>query len=240
MKIFSQKKGFTLIEMILALSIFVLTVLVATSAYMLINRTQRRTVSMQKVQDDVRYLFEAVAQDVRLGKVNYDFYNSNSINLYPTAAANTVLAVFNQSNEQVFYRRSTDAGGTTVQYCKGDPTTDCKLSGGTGWTDITPTGVTVLDLRFIITPSADPMADPTTLTCLTSDPCAGDCLSYQWNAGNGRCEYYTDGGNYQPKVRIILKTRAGAADVAEQADIDMQTTISSRILQGRVLNNYHD
>ena len=51
-----NNKGFTLIEMLIALSIFILVMLAGVNVYFVISTAQHRTVALQKVQDDVRYL----------------------------------------------------------------------------------------------------------------------------------------------------------------------------------------
>lgn len=233
----NNQGGFTLIEMIIALSIFVLTVLIATNIYLIINNVQRRTLAMQKVQDDVRYLFEAMAQEVRLGRINYDYYLDNSIDLHPLAAAdNEVLAVVNQLSESVFFR--INSAGDKVQYCKIEQDSNCRLTFDEDWQDITPEGVRVIDLEFIITPSADPFIEPS-----LPDNCSidNDCsLGLGYRCETTDCKYYTDGGNFQPKVRMVLKTESEDTKIPEQSrSINMQTIISSRITQGQVKNtNY--
>ena len=128
---------------------------------------------MQKVQDDVRYLFEAMAQEVRLGRINYDYYldPDNSINLHPDTGGNNneVLAVVNQLNEAVFFRLN--SASDTVQYCKIEQGSDCRLTIDEDWQDITPEGVKVDDLKFIITPSADPFAEPIPPACSINADC---------------------------------------------------------------------
>jgi len=253
-----SRAGFTLIEMIIALSIFVLTVLIALNVYLIVNNVQRRTVAMQKVQDDVRYLFEAMAQEVRLGRINYDFYTdeNNGIDLYPTVDGNSnyVLAVVNQQSESIFFRRSSsvvdlnDGLGDKVQYCAISQDNDCDLfneldnEGNNKWQDVTPEGVKVDDLRFIITPSVDPYTEVG--AGVLPDPCdeiSNLCpFGYKCQTDN-KCKFYTDGGNYQPKVRIVLKTESTDTRIPEKSkSINMQTVISSRFFQGKVQNNNYE
>ena len=249
-----NRAGFTLIEMIIALSIFVLTVLIALNVYLIVNNVQRRTVAMQKVQDDVRYLFEALVQEVRLGRINYDFYadEDNGINLYPTVNGNNnyVLAVVNQQSESIFFRRSSsevdtnDGQGDKVQYCQVDQINniDCDLADDGQWQDITPDGVKVDDLRFIITPSVDPYTEVGAGVLPDScDETSNLCpFGYKCQTDN-KCKFYTDGGNYQPKVRIVLKTESTDTRIPEKSkSINMQTVISSRFFQGKVQNNNYE
>lgn len=237
-KLPKNQPGFTLIEMIIAISIFVMILLIATNIFFIVNNSQRKVVTMQRIQSDVRYLFEAIAQEIRLGRINYDFYIDEEIDLHPLADDNTVLAVVNHSGDSIFFRLS--SVGDRVQYCKIDADNDCDLSIDDNWQNVTPEGVEVEDLRFIITPSADPFTDTTGLSCLGVNPCAGECLSYRWDGVDSQCEYYADGHNFQPKVQIILKTRGVGRNIAEESEMIMQTTVSSRIMPGQVENNYFD
>jgi len=239
-KLTKNQHGFTLIEMIVAISIFVLILLIATNIYFIVNNTQRKVVTMQRIQSDVRYLYEAIAQEIRLGRINYDFYNDNGIDLHPNATEyNTVLAVVNRSGDSVFFRLS--SGGDKVQYCEISIDNDCDLGDDSLWQDITPEGVVAEDLRFIITPSADPFTDTTGLPCSIDNDCIGNYISYRCdNIVDNRCEYHSDGNNFQPKVQIVLKTRGTAKNIIEESEMLMQTTVSSRILPGKAENINYD
>ncbi len=240
-----NNKAFTLIEMIVSLSIFVLIVLIVINVYMVINLSQRRTVEMQKLQSDTRYIFEAMAQEIRLGIIDYDFYSTASptFDLHPGAAIdNYILVLRNQSADRVFFRRSGANGvGTAIQYCKETTAGDCELADGPGWQNVTPEGVRVTDLRFSITPSADPFAVVDPLSCTDDSDCIGDYASYRCDAvTDNRCEYFTDGDNFQPKVRINLQVQGLDTSITEEGrTLTMEPIISSRILQGSVRNeNY--
>ncbi|MDD5040081.1 MAG: prepilin-type N-terminal cleavage/methylation domain-containing protein [Patescibacteria group bacterium] len=237
--------GFTLIEMIISLSIFVMVGLLVINVYVIINASQRRTVAQQKLQSDTRYLFEAMAQEVRLGKIDYSFYSGTpaAIDLHPAAATdNCILALTDQVGRSVFFRRTGDAcDGSGVQYCEEVNLGDCALIGGTGWANITPANVQVQALRFSITPSADPFSTVAERSCDDDSDCASGYDSYRCDvAGDTRCEYYTDGDNFQPKVRIVFSAVSTDEKIPVAGrTISMQTTVSSRILQGQVLNtNY--
>lgn len=241
-----QQKGFTLIEMIIVLSIFVLIVLIVVNVFVIINNTQRKTVAMQKVQDDVRFLFEAMAQEIRLGTINYEHYDSMEYDLHQDDTENEfVLALVNQAGEHIFFRRSPESGvhgaGDKVQYCSETTAGVCDEDTGTGWQDVTPESVEVTDLHFVITPSADPTEDVVAIDCSTSGD--ADCdnaglYSYRCDSGvDDVCKYYTDGGNFQPKVRMVFRAQSNDRRISEsQRRISIQSTISSRIMAGKVIN----
>ncbi len=238
-KLTKNQKGFTLIEMIISVSIFVLVLVIAANIYLVINNTQRKVVTMQRIQSDTRYLFEAIAQEIRLGQINYDFYNNNDIDIHPSAADNTVLAVVNRSGNSVFFKLSSI--GDKVQYCEVNEENNCALDDDSLWQNVTPEGVEVEHLRFIITPSADPFSEVSERECNNDSDCTGDYISYRCDiGGDDRCEYYSDGHNFQPKVQIVLKVRGTARSIAEESEMIMQTIVSSRIMPGKVQNNNYD
>ena len=228
---FDRKKneeGFTLVEMLVAVTIFSVTILVATNIYLTVSNAQQRTLAAQKIMGDVRTLFETVTQEVRLGQINYDYYVQNSIDLHPANPGGvSILALKNQINELIFFRKN----GTLVQFCQEDTAGDCD-SAGPGWLDVTPDGVEIEDFKFVITPSADPFKEIGGQSCGT---CSGDYLSYRCVATS--CKYFNDGNNFQPKVKILIKSKSIAKRLAEQSKITLQTVVSSRILSGEVVND---
>ena len=231
--IFGNQKnnlGFTLIEMILALFIFVMVIVIVANIFVVINNSQRKVATMQKIQDDVRYIFESITQEIRLGTINYAYYTDHAIDLYPSGTTdNTILALINQSQQYIFYRLFDGS----IQYCSlADPNGTCD------WQDVTPIGVTVTKLTFVITPSADPFVNMTATACTLDSQCSP---SYRCDTvTDHRCEYFTGGHNFQPHVTVLMKSEGSDATVAEQSRITMQTTVSSRLITSKVLNDTHD
>lgn len=240
-----NKKGFTLIETIIALSIFVMTLLITVNIYLVVHNAQRKVVALQRVQDDVRYLFEAIAQEVRLGDINYEFYNDpiQNMDLYPGAQNITYLAVLNQLHEEIYFRLLPSTSDK-AQYCAVNESNDCDPAVDENWENITPDSVEITKLDFLITPSANPYVDVTVESCaLTGDQECVDAglISYRCDVGvTNTCLYYSDGQNFQPKVRILLTANALDSTIPEQSrTINMQTIISSRLYSGKVQNlNY--
>lgn len=232
-----NKKGFTLIEMLVVLSLFTSVILIATNIYMSVTQIQTRVASLQKVQEDIRFTMESMAQSIRLGKINYDFYldpnddddYTDAIDLHHEATTPVdILALIDQTGNYIFYRKSSDK----LQFCNGT-LSNCGLADG-DWQDITPKGVEVKVLNIIITPSADPSQEVSLENC----PCDGSYLSYR--CVGGTCKYYSDGQNFQPKVKIILKTESPGERPAEKATMQLQTIVSTRIPQNEVKNTYYD
>lgn len=239
-KIVKNKKAFTLIEALITLALFSVVVLIATNIYMSVISIQTRVVSLQKIQEDVRFLMESMTQSIRLGTIYYVFYDPpNNIDLHRDAATKpNILALIDQTGDYIFYGRT----GDTLKFCQGT-LTDCNYSEINNWPDITPKGVKVTDLKFIITPSADPFR--TNVVQQSCGDCTGAYLSYRCKSNPNpppaqTCQYYSDGHKFQPKVKIILKTESQGERMAEKASIHLQTTISTRIPQFEVKNLNYD
>lgn len=233
MKLRNQKAGFTLIEMIIAVAIFSLVLIVATNIYLIINNSQRKIVTLQKIQEDVRFLFDAIAQDIRLSSINYDYYQDNSIGLHPDRSGfeNNLLALIDQSGEQIFYRFNDTSNN--LQYCSGE----CSITNPDVWENITPEQVEIRNAKFIISPSADPFVEVEHTPCINNGQC--DDSGYMCES-SGYCEYYTDGNNFQPKVMFSIHSRGIGSTIAEESELIMQTTISTRIFPGQVKNSNYD
>jgi prepilin-type N-terminal cleavage/methylation domain-containing protein len=247
----SKKKGFTLIETIVTLSIFVLVLLIATDVYVMVNRSQRKVAATQKIQDDVRYLMEVMAQDIRLSQINYDFYETKQIDLHPLATTQpvTVLALINQTSQNIFYRWV--AASQRVQYCRELTAGLCDLTTGSGWNDLTPNGVSIAEMRFVVTPTANPFTElPVPTVCAAGSEKIGACSTdYGYSCPTVAqctslpcyCQYFSDGQHFQPKVRMIIQSVADDPNLpVASRTLNLQSIVSSRLILGQVKNIYHD
>jgi len=227
--------GFTLIEMIVVVGIFTTVVLIALNLYLTIANIQKRVLSLQKIQEDIRFAVESMAQQIRLSKINYSYYVAKPIGLYPGAATVDTLALLNQTGDKVFFRLNNNK--LEYQSCPStdtDPATICDET-DYPWQDVTPAEVKIKNLEFFITPSADPFSMPAGV--LNDCPNTACPAGYQCDVNINKCQYFTDGGNFQPKVRIIMATEGVSTQQKERASINIQTTVTSRIAESTVVND---
>ena len=230
--------GFTLIEMLIAVSIFSLVLVAATNIYLIVNNSQRKVVTLQKIQEDVRFLFEAMAQDIRLSSINYDFYIDNNINVHPLRGGNdnSILALIDQDGTDIFYRLG--GTGSEIQYCEVTETNTCSLSNADDWENITPDQVAINYLKFTIVPTADPYQEISPETCSggNNDMCT---IGYHC-AVSDECLYSTGGENFHPRVTISVSSTGVGSNLAEDSKLIMQTTVSTRVFPGPVENLNYD
>lgn len=69
--------GFTLIEIIVALGIFVIVVTLVTEIFTIIMSQQRRAYNIQQIHSDLRYTVEKIAQFIRLSTIDYNICNQS-------------------------------------------------------------------------------------------------------------------------------------------------------------------
>lgn len=141
-----SKKGFTLVEMLIVLAIFSVVTVVIVDIFMMASKAQRRTLAVQKIQSDAQYSLEAMAREIRMDMIDYDYYGGTI-----TAAPSPILALRDQDDNQIIFKKDSDncpPAGTSCLIVS--------IDGGTTWESITSQGINVLDLKFYISPDVDP------------------------------------------------------------------------------------
>lgn len=68
-KIKQFNKGFTLIELMVALTIFLVVSLIAASIFLTAIKNQRQAFLTQNLQDNARYIIEAMGKEVRMSRI---------------------------------------------------------------------------------------------------------------------------------------------------------------------------
>jgi prepilin-type N-terminal cleavage/methylation domain-containing protein len=171
-----SQRGYTIVELIVAMSIFAIVIVVAIGAFVTVQNTSNKTAAQRKVQQDSRYNLEQLARQIRAGRIDYGFYQRNSADARCNIAGRRMLAMFvtdadtTGSSEPVVSRAFyfTDTDPTTAD------TTDTTLYSLTQ-TDVsvTPTcndiisnaarikqvadGITLTSLQFFVLPTRDPL-----------------------------------------------------------------------------------
>ena len=100
-----MKRGFSLIELLVASALFVLVLGFGMSLWVSITRIQRGNISKQKIYSESRFWVEQMIRDIQAGQIAYDAS-------YPTAVpAQTELRILTKTGQTVRYFRGTDIGG---------------------------------------------------------------------------------------------------------------------------------
>ena len=79
-----KEKGFTLTELLVAMTLFVVAVASASDLFASASRAQRKSVETQKVLDNGRYVLEAVAKTLRMGVIKTETSGTTLQICHPT------------------------------------------------------------------------------------------------------------------------------------------------------------
>ncbi len=193
---FSSSRGFSLMELLVVLGIFSTVVTASTDIFMMASRAQRKVFALERAQADARFTMEAIAREVRTGTLDYDYYLNNG-DLLAQPGPLTVLALRDEQNKPIRFFRSDSA-------CANQLSSPCiAVAIGDGEpAPLTPSGVSVLNLRFYVSPATDPNA---------FDPATGKFAA-----------------DIQPHVTALLALQTTSTDVREQSIVYLQTTVESR------------
>ena len=70
----TKKKGFTLVEVILATSIFALVAIIGVIIFVNVTRIQRRIALENSLYEDGRFMMERLAREIRYNTIDYEEY----------------------------------------------------------------------------------------------------------------------------------------------------------------------
>lgn len=145
-------RGFTLMEMLVALGLFSMVMATGMDIYLLAGRAQRKVFTLERLQSDARYAMEAMAREVRTGSIDFAYYAGRGT---PLALPDSELALVASDNSRLRFHRSTTAD---QGYCADAASVPCLLVTADNGTPaaITPRGVSVTSLGFYVAPSLDP------------------------------------------------------------------------------------
>jgi len=71
-----KNKGFTLIEVLIAASIFAMVSMIGATIFMNISQTERKTSLSNAIYEDARVIMEMLAREIRAGTIDYEEYYS--------------------------------------------------------------------------------------------------------------------------------------------------------------------
>ena len=142
----SKFQGFTLIEMVVALGIFLVASTAATSIFVSANKASRRTVGITRIGSDARWAMEKMVEDIRLGTVDYAAIISGT----PT----NFLSLRTIDGQMISYswvrQNNSDVCGAAAISC-------IVVSYNNGIrASMTPKGIDVRRLDFYVWPPKDP------------------------------------------------------------------------------------
>ncbi|OGY79664.1 MAG: hypothetical protein A3B74_02735 [Candidatus Kerfeldbacteria bacterium RIFCSPHIGHO2_02_FULL_42_14] len=155
----ARMRGFTLIEALIVLAIFAVTMLLATNAFMIVTKNQSRFNAFQSVDEDARYALTFLTRRIQFTTIDYDFYTQQGFDL--DIQPQHILALQNERQETEIFRKSGgvdqwDGGGAALELCIIKQLVTCQNAND--WEKITPSDVRLNALEFFIAPTTSPWA----------------------------------------------------------------------------------
>jgi len=145
----NNNSGFTLVEILVAMSIFVTAMIAVTAIFSFSNQTQRTTQAVQELQSDARFAMEIMAQQIRRSSI---YYASTQYGGSISSNPQDVLVLLNNNNEQAWFRRGVSGSQGILEIS----------SDGSAWEQVSPPEINVDLLKFYISPSSNPfISNPT-------------------------------------------------------------------------------
>lgn len=209
----NNQKGFTLVEMMIAVGLFTVIMTIGIGAILSVNATHRKTQTMRAVIDNLSFLMEDMARSMRLGDSFYCQESGapgfNELSGTPEAPQNSSDGVDCESiafepfwnpepsnvNNQIIYQIKNDVNGigTIIKKTEQDGWSDAD------WDPVTPSEVNIDIARsgFTVTGAENPL------------------------------------DNVQPKVTILLVGTVRISGVS--TEFNLQATVSQRVLDINVI-----
>ena len=79
--LFVNKKGYTIIELLVAMFIFTIVIIVVFSLFTMAIRGQRRIIAQQNIQENARFLIAFIAKEIRMSVISSSQANGTSASL---------------------------------------------------------------------------------------------------------------------------------------------------------------
>lgn len=138
----TKNKGFTLIEIIVAISIFTIILFISTGSILSVLDANRKSQNLRSVMDNLNYTLEAVTRTIRFGENYHCDITSGSISVPSDCASGaSSISVTNSSGSQVIYRLT----GSVIER---------STNGGATYSPLTSSNVTITRLTFWVLGSA--------------------------------------------------------------------------------------
>lgn len=123
-KKYDNEKGISLVELVVAVSIFSSVMLAATGIFINAIKAQKAIIAKQNVMNNMRYIMEFMVKDIKMAQValspDLTFKGANGLKLNidnnflePSTAISFIR--FNEDEVKYFFYNETDAGGNVVK-----------------------------------------------------------------------------------------------------------------------------
>ena len=96
-----KSKGFTLIELLIAIAVFAMTMTGVVMVFIRAIEGQRKTASLQEVQENGRFIMEMMAKEIRMSTINSSGGENQTLDITAHKATGDESAVYALSGGQI-------------------------------------------------------------------------------------------------------------------------------------------
>ncbi len=148
-----DNRGLTLMEILVVMGIFSMTVTVTSGIFLLSNQAQRRVLALSTAQSDLRFAMEAIVREVRGGQIDYEAYEGSQGGI-SLPSPRLLLRSASGSDLEFYSETSPTICPTSTASCLA-----VKVNGVAQ--SLTSPGVVLDKLVFYVSPGNDPfVTDP--------------------------------------------------------------------------------
>ncbi|MBU0625856.1 prepilin-type N-terminal cleavage/methylation domain-containing protein [Patescibacteria group bacterium] len=193
-----NQRGFSLMEMLVAVTIFSMLIVTATNIFLLASRSQRKVFDMESMQAGARFTLEAMTREIRTGLIDYDYYADRDLALQ---TPEKVLALVDSEEMLLKFYESDESNEDN---CPDEASRPCLLIevGDYEPFSLSPKGSKVQSVDFFISPEQDPFSFDPAISGYAAD--------------------------VQPSVTILLALESVGRRFDERSFLSLQTTVASR------------
>ncbi len=163
-----NKKGFTLIEVVIAVGLFSVVMMVALAIILSVVDNNKKVHSVNVVVDNLNFAIDSMVRDIKTGK----HYGCRGDGVLVIDSADycagtdhksiTLISTLSDQNKIVQYRYdNTPPGKILKSYCILDSATNTCVSGTRVDGELTSPEINITDVTFIVNPGTQGIVQPT-------------------------------------------------------------------------------
>jgi len=148
-----NSQGFTLLEMTIALGVFIILFTLTLSIYSSTLKAESRSIQISRLQKEAQLIMEVLAKKIRTNKINYSFYTPTE--QVDTTNGEDYLALLDAQDNPTVFRFADNSLQVCTESCgtKSAPVAD-------NFNSIPASDIVINNLTFFITPATDPFSNP--------------------------------------------------------------------------------
>ena len=137
-----SKKGFTLLEMLVALFVLSILIVGVSGIYVYSLKVQKRTTKLNLVAQEVQFIMDNLSKRIRSGEIDYTYYGGSV-----SSPEDTLALIIGE--QEYLYKEDEEK----IVVCSYERSGSCS-----GYSPLSDPNLKVIDLKFYINPSSPPFA----------------------------------------------------------------------------------